>query len=284
MSTLTKNLRSSRTGAQIQQDKNRPGRGAHDMSPRRGQLRRNVACASVMLMLAASGAAPARSQDAETSACDSAASDAERIACLEAQNAALSARIEALESMAAATSPPAEETSSNAAQADATDAATPAPGQAASAASPQPDEAAAAETPRRRFGLRLPRPPAIFGGDEADEAPDAPARETAASADADALGAEQVARRESVLISDRDSSEDARTVHAMIVDYEVQRRGRLVVTLDNGQVWRQTEITSHPLRLNETEPTPVEIRRSGFGGYRLQVGDQLPVIKVERLQ
>jgi hypothetical protein len=224
------------------------------------------------IALTAVFAVAATAQDDNNPACTDLATDAETIACLRARIVDLEGR---------APSADAGEPGQVLQQGrEAADAAIAAPAAAAPTAAAA---ATATESPPRRFGLRMPRVPTIFGRGDVDEAPDEPARETAAVVDLDEFGAEQVARRQNTHVASR-SDGDEETLHAEVVEFEYLSRDRLVVTLDNGQVWRQTEILSLALRLRDDEPMGVEIWRSGFGGYRLRAGDRQPVIKVERLR
>lgn len=165
--------------------------------------------------------------------------------------------------------------------------ATVAPAPAATAAIAPPAAATAVAEPAEREGRRWLRVP-FFGRDDDEEAGDAPAQVAAAPAapsatpeEAETFGAEQVAER-SDLRDERRAEEEI--LRAQIVDFQVLHRGRLVVALDNGQMWRQLDVDSRQVRLREGESYPVEIRRSGFGGYRMKVADNDRIMSVERLR
>src|SRR5690606_2343880 len=100
--------------------------------------------------------------------------------------------------------------------------------------------------------------------------------------DPEAFGAEQVAARTGSGDERRDAEQEI--LRARIVDFVELHRGRLVVTLDNGQMWRQLDVDSRKVRLEEGEPVDVEIRRSGFGGYRMKIGDNRRILSVERIR
>jgi hypothetical protein len=55
---------------------------------------------------------------------------------------------------------------------------------------------------------------------------------------------------------------------------------RLQVTLDNGQVWRQTATRQYPVRQGQQ----VRISQAGLGGYRLTVEELGGFIRVEQLR
>lgn len=84
-------------------------------------------------------------------------------------------------------------------------------------------------------------------------------------------GAEQVAERRS----------GAEPVRAHVTDVQMGPRGMMLLRLDNGQFWRQVEQPDVPLRLGEGLH-PVEIVRSGFGGYRLRFTELGRTIVVRR--
>jgi hypothetical protein len=52
------------------------------------------------------------------------------------------------------------------------------------------------------------------------------------------------------------------------------------VTLDNGQIWRQTVASRYPLQVGHQ----VRIYRGAIGGYRLSVEELRGFIRVERVQ
>lgn len=68
---------------------------------------------------------------------------------------------------------------------------------------------------------------------------------------------------------------------AKVVRHWENGRGRLVVQLDNDQIW--TEVVSHDARIPKGEVT-VEIKPGGFGGYRMRINDNFTVVRVKRLK
>lgn len=62
--------------------------------------------------------------------------------------------------------------------------------------------------------------------------------------------------------------------------------GKLTVTLDNGQRWRQLDGDSADLshRLNDVDDVVVDITRSRFGGYRMLITPPDKKIRVRRIQ
>jgi hypothetical protein len=96
----------------------------------------------------------------------------------------------------------------------------------------------------------------------------------------ESFGDEQLASVE----SRREAREEREVLQATIVDFQELHRGRLVVALDNGQMWRQLDVDSRQVRLRDGETYPVEIRRSAFGGYRMKIDDNNRIFSVERLR
>jgi hypothetical protein len=109
----------------------------------------------------------------------------------------------------------------------------------------------------------------------------APVAPPAASTERPAeLGVEQVKAR-----TDRSKAPEAspELLQVMVVGVTADRRGLLTLRLDNGQVWRETEQPSIPLRLDENTIYPAEISRSGFGGYRMKFPEKNRTIVVKRI-
>jgi hypothetical protein len=132
-------------------------------------------------------------------------------------------------------------------------------------------------------GVRIPIPFVGGGGDRpADAAPPAPAASNSPAAES--MGAEQVAVREGTFDDGDDNDDAALRMNATISILQTDPRGLLVMQLDNGQVWRQTESVGVPIRLDMDDPQPVEISTSGFGGYRMQLLGPDRRIIVERVR
>lgn len=94
-----------------------------------------------------------------------------------------------------------------------------------------------------------------------------------------ALGAEQAARRAGLPAP----KEDQRFT-SVIVASERAHPNRLLVRLENGQVWRQIQGDTQIVLLPSNGRVNAEFSRSGFGGYRMRLPDMGRVVKVERLQ
>lgn len=112
-----------------------------------------------------------------------------------------------------------------------------------------------------------------------DAGPPATPREARRSG-IDELGAEQVARR-----SERGANADV-PVRASVVSVDFVGYRRLVVELDNGQIWRQTngDRANVARELRNEQTFEVELRRTGLGGYRMHLVPLGRTIRVERLK
>ena len=93
------------------------------------------------------------------------------------------------------------------------------------------------------------------------------------------LGAEQVEDREP-------SADEAARVRAAVVDFRFVGYRRLMVRLENGQVWRQLDgdRTSVERGLRDAESFEVEMWATRLGGYRMRILPLGRTIRVERLQ
>jgi hypothetical protein len=92
------------------------------------------------------------------------------------------------------------------------------------------------------------------------------------------LGSEQLARATSV----ERVEEDQERLVSTVSDFRTDRNGRLIMQLENGQIWRQVESVAVPVRFNAEDRVRVEITRSGFGGYRMSFPDLDRRISVSR--
>ena len=68
-----------------------------------------------------------------------------------------------------------------------------------------------------------------------------------------------------------------------ITDYRLDLHGKFIVTLENGQTWRQLESDSGLTRLRKTA-RQVRIERAVFGSYSLTFNDMRPAFKVDRVR
>lgn len=129
---------------------------------------------------------------------------------------------------------------------------------------------------------------------EADEPDDDEEEARLAAAEAEAepepagLGAEQVQRR-----MERETEEgrkkrkeriEAEAFEARLVDFARTGAGRLILVLDNGQVWAQRTGDRQQVRLDESDTPDVKVRHGAFSGYRMELSDPNVTIVVERLK
>jgi hypothetical protein len=59
---------------------------------------------------------------------------------------------------------------------------------------------------------------------------------------------------------------------------------RLVVTFENGQVWRQIKGDTNRIRVNLDRNQTADIRESSLGGYKLRLNEIRRTIRVERIK
>ena len=72
---------------------------------------------------------------------------------------------------------------------------------------------------------------------------------------------------------------------AAVAELELNRAGKLTVTLADGQVWRQLsgDVTSIRLR-SEMEPQTATIRQAAMGSYRMTIEPMGRTIRVKRVE
>jgi hypothetical protein len=85
--------------------------------------------------------------------------------------------------------------------------------------------------------------------------------------------------RNSPLQAERDPVRE-KTMLAVVSAVSFRGRGELVVTLDNGQVWRQLQPSDYPLKPGDH----VEIDVAALGSYRLWTPSTRRATKVTRIQ
>lgn len=75
-------------------------------------------------------------------------------------------------------------------------------------------------------------------------------------------------------------------IPATVVAFDFVRRDKLRVTLDNGQVWRQTDADrpSHYRSLRRFDTFEVEMWETGLGGYRMLIKPTNKMVRVQRLK
>lgn len=113
------------------------------------------------------------------------------------------------------------------------------------------------------------------------ETPDAPAAaETEAAPETGSdtgIGAEQLERPSGKV-------ELARATGLEVERYDEVPFRRLVVYLENGQVWRQIKGDTQTIRATRDRNQTVDIEESALGGYRLRLNEMRRTIRVERVR
>jgi len=133
-------------------------------------------------------------------------------------------------------------------------------------------EATGEEKPARKAEAQ--RPPADASSvDEVAEAPTG-------------LGADQVERRmrSEMPREERAEADEADEVHATIVDYATTPLGKVLIFLDNGQLWRQRDSDRTKIRMSTKKKYTVRISEGAFSGYRVYVKELNRTFVAERLK
>ncbi len=139
-----------------------------------------------------------------------------------------------------------------------------------------PESAGALAAPSGSATAPEPASPRRLADREAGGAPDTTA--PASKAEAAAFGAEDLPRA-------RTSDEGPRALRAEVVQTDRTASGKLIFTLDNGQVWRQIDADrGDPRPPSGDAPYAVTIRKKLFGSHRLSIEGERPAVTVRRVQ
>ncbi|HKX56377.1 MAG TPA: hypothetical protein VJN01_09750, partial [Xanthomonadales bacterium] len=106
-----------------------------------------------------------------------------------------------------------------------------------------------------------------------------PLPEPAAAEASPVLGSEQVQQKKR---ASGELDEQPLTVRIVAVRYDPAGLG--LFKLDNGQIWRETEVFPRHLRLDPGGEYQAVLQRGSVGGYRMQVEGIRRMLKVERLK
>lgn len=98
----------------------------------------------------------------------------------------------------------------------------------------------------------------------------------------DEIGAEQL-RARTATQEEREANLERATAQR-VAKYDIVPFERLVVTLENGQVWRQIKGDVQRIRVNLKRNQTVDIKESGLGGYQLRLNEIRRTIRVERIR
>mgnify|MGYP001826504891 CR=1 FL=1 len=96
------------------------------------------------------------------------------------------------------------------------------------------------------------------------------------------IGAEQVIANEKAKGKQKDARQEAQGM--VIAKYEWVPYERMVVTFENGQVWRQIKGDTKRIRTSLERNQTADITESGFGGYMLRLNEIRRTIRVERIR
>ncbi len=98
------------------------------------------------------------------------------------------------------------------------------------------------------------------------------------------LGADQLLAREKLKQPKEKRARGHEAEFGRIESFTYTKSGKLVFTLENGQVWRQTTKSSAPFRLSKKRSYTAKIKKGALSGYRLVITELNRSIQVERLQ
>jgi hypothetical protein len=119
-----------------------------------------------------------------------------------------------------------------------------------------------------------------------EAAPEASAAEVVPAAVPEAqpegIGAEQVLKRTRSIEEREANMQQERGLQ--IAKYEWVPYERLVVTFENGQVWRQIKGDVNRIRTSLERNQTADIVESGLGGYQLRLNEIRRTIRVERIR
>lgn len=96
------------------------------------------------------------------------------------------------------------------------------------------------------------------------------------------IGADQVIARNQTQQERLDNLEEARGMS--VASYGTVPVGRLLVRLENGQVWRQIKGDTQQVRVDLERNQTVDIEESSLGGYKLRLNEMRRTIRVERVK
>jgi hypothetical protein len=96
------------------------------------------------------------------------------------------------------------------------------------------------------------------------------------------IGAEQVIVRNQTH-EERDKALE-QSLGLAVASYHHVPYERLVVTFENGQVWRQIKGDTNRIRVNLDRNQTADIRESSLGGYKLRLNEIRRTIRVERIK
>jgi len=96
------------------------------------------------------------------------------------------------------------------------------------------------------------------------------------------IGAEQVIAKTQTREELRENLKAAGGLQ--VASYDQVPYERLLVILENGQVWRQIKGDTQKIRVDLKRNQTVDITESSLGGYKLQLNEMRRTVRVERVQ
>ena len=96
------------------------------------------------------------------------------------------------------------------------------------------------------------------------------------------IGAEQVIARNQSADDAQKKLEQVRSLR--VASYDIVPYERLVVRLENGQVWRQIKGDTQRIRVDLKRNQTVDISKASMSGYKLRLNEMRRTIRVERIK
>lgn len=148
-------------------------------------------------------------------------------------------------------------------------------------------ETVTAEEPQAQIDLpsiQLDAGPAGNGIESQPEAsaPGEPMTPLEPEADPVGIGADQVIARNKTRDDILEALEEERGLK--VASYDIVPYERLVIRLENGQVWRQSRGDKQRIRVDLRRNQTVDITESSLSGYKLRLNEMRRTIRVERVK
>ena len=81
-------------------------------------------------------------------------------------------------------------------------------------------------------------------------------------------------------MSKQPGKEELKELAAVVTDVQKAGHGDLVVWLDNGQVWRQTNTPTLKLKVGDA----IVVRKAAFGSFKMKKASANTTMRVSRIQ
>ena len=100
--------------------------------------------------------------------------------------------------------------------------------------------------------------------------------------EAEEIGESQIIARNQTKEEMQESLEKASGL--VVARYDVVPYEKMLVTLENGQVWQQIKGDTQKIRIDLKRNQTVDIEESSFSGYKMHLNEMRRTIRVQRVQ